>query len=568
MDQRKAPIFLRLIAATQSMLGIPLFAVSVQAQTLPPLVSDARDVRETCHSLLHLPLMNGTVTSVAMEPASPFVASMRAPVLDDTPARPDHCLVRGVLNKRTGVDGKPYEIRFELRLPIAWNGRYFYAGGRGVDGVVLPADGAGFLSRDQPSALARGFAVVTTDSGHQAETGAENSDYLFGADPQARDEYGDQQLPMVHAAGLKVIARAYGALPVRSYFFGISNGGRQALMAAQRHPYLFDGIVSYASGFRLVQASLAGIYRAQLAAKIAPKKADGTPDIDHPLAPEKLQFISDQILKRCDGLDGVEDGMVFKSLSCPLDPMEWTCDRLRTKICLTPQEAGYVAAVIAGPRLRSGEPFYAPLASDPYLTSTLATSWMSFFPVFWGEASHIYTAPPTIGPDMMAYLLNSDLDAEYAKTLATTELYKRSGVEFTNADSPDMDAFMRHGGKLISVTGAADQAFSAVDAAAYQSSLFDRYGRTTADGFSRLFIIPGLGHGMPYAFSTSQVDLIAAIVDWAENNHEPDGLMAATRKDAKWPNRTRPLCAYPAITTYKGHGSIEDGHNFRCEEAR
>jgi feruloyl esterase len=219
---------------------------------------------------------------------------------------------------------------------------------------------------------------------------------------------------------------------------------------------------------------------------------------------------------------------------------------------------------IAGPKLRSGKPIYSPLAIDPYLDQAVRYPAYPRYPLIWGVSSHIFTSPPTVCTDMMVYLLKSDLDEEYAKGFATTEVYKRSSVEFTNADSPNLDAFMRHGGKLILFAGAADQVFSSVDAASYQNELFDRYGREKTDAFSQLFIIPGFGHVLPYTHSVSYVDLIAAIVDWAENSKSPDGLMATALKETDWPGRTRPVCAYPKIPIYGGTGSIEDGRNFSC----
>jgi pimeloyl-ACP methyl ester carboxylesterase len=559
---REALIALAL-ATAQILHGMSL---AVAAPDSPPnLVSRPLNVEERCRGLLGMSLMGGAVTSADMEASSPFERNSQVPVILDKPARPTHCLVHAVLNKRTGIDGKPYEMQVEVRLPVTWNGRFLYQGGGGVDGFLFPADGGQMLAADQDSALMRGYAVATTDSGHQREVGPANGDYLFAADPQARDEYGYQQIPLVHGAAVKIIATAYGQMPVRSYFYGASNGGRQAMVAAQRYPDLFDGIVSYASGFRLVQAALAGsIFHAQLAARLAPHRSDGTPDIDHPLTAQKLKVISDRILEACDARDGARDGMVSDSLSCSVDPQKWICKKDAPKGCLSKAEAAFVRDFLAGPKLRDGKPAYSSLAADPNVIFSIGGNWVSLFPIFWGEASHVYTTPPTISPDMMSYLLKSDLDTEYRKAFATTPVFKHSGVEFTNGDSPDMDAFQRHGGKLIAFTGAADEAFPSPDSAAYMDSVFTRYGKEGADNFVRLFIIPGFGHAFPYKQSTTQVDLIGAVVDWAENGRPPEGLMASARPDADWPGRTRPLCAYPTSAYYTGSGSIEKGNNFTC----
>ena len=80
-------------------------------------------------------------------------------------AVPAFCHVEGVIDQRTGVDGKPYGIGFALALPDQWNGRFLFQGGGGLNGnVALPLGSQ--AAGDMP-ALARGFAVVTTDSGHK-----------------------------------------------------------------------------------------------------------------------------------------------------------------------------------------------------------------------------------------------------------------------------------------------------------------------------------------------------------------------------------------------------------------
>lgn len=517
---------------------------------------------DACARLAGIALMGGSVASASFERARDVsqepVSSLFGPF-----SRPDHCLVRSVLNRRIGVDGKRYEIQIELRVPTEWNGKLLYFGGVGVDGVTFPADGPLVVGKPGETALQRGFAVVTTDSGHQAEKGPVDGDYLFGVDPQARDEYGDQQLPLVYGSAIRILVNAFGRVPTRSYFYGVSNGGRQAMMAAQRYPDLFDGIVALSPGFRLVQASLAGsIYHAQLAARVAAKMPDGQPDLDHPLSDAKLKLISDRILEACDALDGVQDGLVFKSLSCRVDPMTWVCPRGVTTNCLTAAEARYVLDFMAGAKLRDGRSVYSRVAADPQIVAGMNGRFLG---IFWGEASHIYTTPPTVSPDMRSYLLGSDLDVEYKKTLATASIYQRSGVEFTNSDSPNMDAFMRHGGKLIIYTGAADQAFPSPDAAAYMNTVFARYGKARADDFVRLFIVPGWGHVLPDKNSVMQTDLLDVIAQWVERGRAPEYVMAGARSSSAWPGRTRPICTYPRVTIYKGSGSIEDGTNFTCQ---
>ena len=97
---------------------------------------------------------------------------------------PAHCLLRGRLDERIGVDQEPYHTGFELRLPAAGNGRLLYQGGGGNDGVLNMAVGrnTGALGWAD-NGLQRGFAAVSSDAGHQSPAPT------FGLDPQAREEH-------------------------------------------------------------------------------------------------------------------------------------------------------------------------------------------------------------------------------------------------------------------------------------------------------------------------------------------------------------------------------------------
>jgi hypothetical protein len=101
-------------------------------------------------------------------------------------ALPAHCLVKGSMFRRKGSDGRDYAIGFEMRLPQAWNGRFYYQGNGGLDGTVQPALGA-LGGGPLTGALMQGFAVISSDAGH---TGAQTP--YFGAEPQARLDDGYQ----------------------------------------------------------------------------------------------------------------------------------------------------------------------------------------------------------------------------------------------------------------------------------------------------------------------------------------------------------------------------------------
>jgi len=477
---------------------------------------------------------------------------------------PEHCLVRGAMNARTGVDGRPYALQFELRLPTAWNSRLFYQGGSGVDGTLFTATGDYGGGGNTRNALLDGYAVVTTDSGHQAVAGVANGAFLFGADPQARLEYGNAQIPQVTGAARTVISRHYGSSPAKSYFVGCSNGGRQAMIAAQQYPALFDGIIAAAPGFRLAQASIQALYQAQLTAAVAPIGANGRPDITMGLTTAEQAVVRSRILSTCDALDGATDGMVGRPSLCRPDPATWACSATETSNCLSPVKADYVKKMFAGAKTAAGAPIYAEWPYDPGMAAQFSNP---FFTIFAGEASHIYTSPPTITADLLGYGLAANVDAEYAKLFATSGIYTTPGVAFTNGESPNMDAYRARNGKLIIYNGTADLAFSIRDVESYYGQLQARYGATATADFARAFFVPGMGHCSGGSGGTDQFDAFGALVAWAERGTAPDSILSTARAAAgvPWPGRTRPLCAYPKEAVYRGTGSIEDAANFTCQ---
>ena len=166
----------------------------------------------------------------------------------------EHCQVSALTESRTSaVDGQNYAIRFEMRLPKTWNGRFFHQGNGGLDGSVLTATGAsggGPLTH----ALAQGFAVLSSDAGH---TSAQNP--AFGIDPQARLNYGYQAAAKLTPIARAIILAAYDRQADRAYFGGCSNGGRHAMVAASRMPESYDGYLVGAPGFNLPKAAVANV---------------------------------------------------------------------------------------------------------------------------------------------------------------------------------------------------------------------------------------------------------------------------------------------------------------------
>ncbi|SUC82758.1 Tannase and feruloyl esterase [Pannonibacter phragmitetus] len=481
---------------------------------------------------------------------------------------PAHCLIRGVMRERKGTDGRSYALNFELRLPVNWNQRFFFNGGGGVDGRLPSATGTYSFGGHATTPLQDGYAVVTHDGGHVADyTNLQsNTTFLFGGEHQARLMYGHEHIPLVAAAARQLISAVYSEEPKFSYFVGCSNGGRQALMAAQRYPDLFDGIIANAPGFRLAQASIdGGIFRTQLAASVAPRLEDGSPDWKNTLTPEEEGIVKSRILAACDALDGAEDGMVSNWQQCTPDPMDWVCSGSSTD-CLSPEKATYVKTFTEGAKTAGGKQVYSRWHYDPGMVGEMGSPSPFARWIFAGESSHVYTTPPTITSDIAGYALHASLDEEFAKLFATTADFPVSGAEFTNAESPDLDAFKAAGSKLFIMNGTADWAFSFHDVVAYREAVAERYGEAETDAFMKIFAVPGMGHCRGGAYGTDRMDFMTPLVEWVEKGRETTEVMSEARAEAKvsWPGRTRPICAYPRQAFYKGEGDIEDGANFVC----
>ena len=216
------------------------------------------------------------------------------------------------------VDGKAYAIGFEMRLPKAWNGRFYYQGNGGLDGSVKTADGA-LGGGPLTGALMQGFAVISSDAGHSGP----QTPY-FGAEAQSRLDYGYQAVAKLTPMAKALIATAYGKGPDRSYLGGCSNGGRHALVEAARGQ-AYDGYLIGAPGYRLPNAALAQLWGAQQWAPLAVPGATTQhplnpsakiPDLSGAFTKAERQLVADAILGKCDALDGARDGMVQAMQAC------------------------------------------------------------------------------------------------------------------------------------------------------------------------------------------------------------------------------------------------------------
>jgi hypothetical protein len=452
-------------------------------------------------------------------------------------ALPARCSVTGVIEKRKGVGGVDYGIKFALALPDDWNGRFLFEGGGGLNGTVRPPLGAGAAGA-RPG-LARNFAVVTTDTGHQGA----GFDGSFFADQEATLNFLWLANGKVTVVAKALVAAYYARAPEHSYFVGCSTGGREGMIMSQRYPSYFDGIVSGAPAMRTGYSNL-GMRSVSVAlSKAAARDAAGNVVPGSALSDGDKKLIVDGLLRTCDADDGVADGMIFNPHACDFDPTDLVCAGAKNDSCLSAAQASAVQTALSGPKASNGRQVY-----PGYLYDTGITVSGGGIPgVLNGAASPVGPrVPPT----------TQDVDAEAAEVAIAPSTLGDSNW-WTNLSS-----FSGHGGKLLFYHGVSDPWFSSLDTIEYYQKLGDTNGGPdVVRDWSRLFLVPGMGHCGGGTAALDRFDLLSAVVDWVEQGKAPDSVVAT---GAAFPNRSRPLCPYPQHAHYKGTGDSENAANFEC----
>ncbi|HEY9306408.1 MAG TPA: tannase/feruloyl esterase family alpha/beta hydrolase [Microbacterium sp.] len=544
-------------------LAMPAAAAPPGSTSSLPQLSPAQPgTLQACESLVDFAFPSTKITQVSRVAAG-TVSNGGQPI-------GEHCLVRGTMNERVSTfDGQTYAIGFEMRLPSAWAGRFLYQGNGGLDGSIAPALGA---TRGGESGLQMGFAVISSDAGHN---GSQNP--LFGREPQARLDYGYQAVGTLTPMAKALITDAYGRGPDRSYITGGSNGGRHTMVAAARYADEYDGFLAISPGFNLPQAAVAQLWGAQQWATVATTPAD----LSTAFTPAERTLVAQAILARCDGLDGLADGMVQNSTTCQqafsIKRDVPRCTGERNGTCLTKEQQDVIGEIFAGAHTSNNKAIYSSFPFDPGLTQSGWAGWKFGSPITRDAPAvgFIFTTPPadpSILADLQGYALGFDVDTEASKIYATSGIYTESSMSFmTPPDPTHLDTLRDRGAKMIVIHGASDGVFSPDDTAAWFDEL-DRNNGGDAERFARYFEVPGMGHvaGGP---ATDQHRGLAALIDWVEQGSAPDQLIASVNPanpevPADWSRtRTRPLCVYPEIAQYIS-GDPESASSFACETPR
>jgi len=487
-----------------------------------------------------------------------------------------HCYVKGLIAPN---------IHYYVQLPPPdlWNGRFLNWGDGGFDGDLDYA----------PHRVAEGYAVANSNMGH--DSGSEPGGSFAFNNRQAEIDYGYRHLHTTVQAAKTVIQAYYGTAPNYSYHEGCSTGGRQGLMAAQRFPADFDGIVAGAPAAFLQRLNLEHnwamqhMFRDNFAGALSfDTTGDGKLN-----SLTKAGILTEEVLAHCDANDGITDGVVDDPMSCNFVPSrdlsEFMCpENQNADNCFTTDQIEAMEALYDGPSDSSGVSIYKGKALGSEIRwpgIVIPHEGNNYSPGVMGLTSHYVnylfyeTDPgvPTMEPTNLALKPDPTREPpEYAWWQFDFDDFTAGKGDtmrdITDADDPDLARFLiQRGGKLLIYHGWADTVIP-------PEPIIDYYGEvlsatfeentTEAEKSVRLFMVPGMAHcrGGP---GPNTWDRLAPMVEWVENGTPPDSLTVTHSTNGQIDNE-RILCPYPQQAKYKGPENNNDpvnwvAANFTCE---
>jgi tannase/feruloyl esterase len=496
---------------------------SLAIATVLALTISSQASAQSCEALSSLKLPDATITAATSVAAGAFAPATRGgrggAGFSDLPA---FCRVEATLKPSAESDIK---VEYWLPAASAWNGKFQATGNGGWNGNIdMNALAAG---------LRRGYATSSTDTGHQGGGGPwmQNREKMI--------DYGHRAVHEMTVKGKAIAAAYYNNAPKLSYFTGCSAGGRQGLMAAQRYPDDFDGIVAGAPALNATGRAVFSMYVAQNLHK----------DESAYIPPAKYAAIHNAVLEACDALDGVKDRVIENPLKCTFNPKVLACTGAESATCLT--EAQVDAA----------RKMYLPVVNTrtkreifPGLAYGSELGWATF-----GSPQ-----PFGIGAQMFQYMVFNDPNWDF-KTLNFDEhmaLVDKAEAGLINARNPDVSKFTSRGGKLIQYHGWSDPQIPSASSTQYYQSVLDKMGSKVTDSY-RLFMVPGMNH-CGGGDGTATFDMLTALETWVEKKQAPASIPASHTTDGRV-DRTRPLCPFPQVASYKGTGSTDEASNFVCK---
>ena len=498
------------------------------------------------------------------------VTSARETNSKDTP----FCRLRGEI---LSLDPTADPIRFELNLPDAWNNKAVQFGGASFDGHLQTALGAGPLgNRHDPTPLQRGYATFGSDSGHHHR-------YLFLPDiandlrgnfarnDEERKNFGGDQIKKTHDAALAILRARYNTAPQRTFFLGGSTGGREAMVAVDRFPADYDGVLAAYPAWDQIETDLQFV---DIARNLYAPSHNGQSGW---LSRSDTRLLHNAVLQACDAADGLRDGIVSDPSACHFDPSTLACpgDSKSHHNCLTPAQLRTVHAIASdfttsfsvsngmtsspGYNILAGANFTDSLGLTHHTFGRAIPILNGFYYVISDEILHHFL---TGDPHLNTFTFNPRTGSSpgHPEGYWQTQIQRNSAED--DASLADLTPFATHGGKLLIVHGDSDTVIPTRSSILLDQRITAAMGPQTADTFLRLYLVPGFGHGRG-AYNAS-FEALTTLDTWTNNNNTPPAnLVVADRHH----DRTRPLCAYPTFPRYIG-GDPNSAASFTCASSQ
>ena len=496
----------------------------------------AAPAHTACASLLAMKLPDTTITA-AEEVTGGALTPQGSRPLTELPA---FCRVAAVTRPA---------VKFEVWLPLdTWNGKFQGVGnGANAGAIGYPA---------MVTALKRGYATASTDTGHQTENSRDGA-WAIGH-PELVADFGYRAIHVTAENGKKIVNTFYSEPAKHSYFVACSTGGRQALMEAQRFPTDYDGIIAGAPAANWSRFQTGGHMWVANAFNKDPESY---------LPAAKLKALGDAVNAACDKSDDIADGVIADPRKCTFDAKTLQCPAgTDSAACLTPKQAKAVNDVWSGSHTSRGELIYPGYMRgaeasaggwNAYMTGTGPLSGNH-----WEQASNVLKYLVFENPKWDYRSFDVEKDAAFAE--------KKLGKTL-DAFDPDLTRFRESGGRLLLYHGWNDPSISPLNTINYYEQVMalvkKNGGAQNAEArtqeFARLFMAPGMMHcgGGP---GPNSFDMVAALEQWVEQKQPPERITASHTTNGVV-DRTRPLCVYPKSASYSGAGSTDDAANFVCK---
>ncbi|HEV2990984.1 MAG TPA: tannase/feruloyl esterase family alpha/beta hydrolase [Candidatus Angelobacter sp.] len=516
------------------------------------LIMAAPAFAASCESLSSLKLPDTTITSAQSVAAGEFTQNSAAP-----PGGPGFKGVPAFCRVMAEVKpSRDSDIKIEVWMPLTgWNGKFEGVGNGGFAGAMI-YQGLAF-------AVSRGYAAAETDTGHSGSP--TDASWALGH-PEKVIDFGYRGIHEMTVKAKAIIQAFYGNAPKHSYFASCSNGGREALMEAQRFPEDYNGILAGAPANFWTNMLVSGIWDLQA--------LQGDPKSYIPAA--KIPAIHDAVLAACDAQDGVKDGIINDPRECHFDPSTIVCKEGDSKDCLTAPQAEALKKLYEGPHNSKGQQLFPGSVvggeDGPGGWSLWVTGAAPGRSLQYAFSNGFFVSMVFEDPKWDFKTFNFDTGIKVANDKAAHAL---------NANDPNMKAFKTGGGKLIIYHGWSDAAISPLNSIRYYNSVVDAMGAAETNQFLRLYMAPGMQHctggpgansfgqtGNPKAPTDAGHNIFTALEQWVEKGVAPDRIIAAKWVSDADPSQgarmTRPLCPHPQVAKYKGTGDTNDEANFAC----